>query len=118
LNLIYKKENKYMEYRVMYLRGSKHHNPVGCAVISMDRRRTYVDYQISVLNPKDKFDRKVARQLAIGRWMENPIRVLLPKNANMHTVSEMVMRDLVGRKGAPARAVKAAENWLHYNLTR
>ena len=106
-----------MSRRIMYLRSSNGH-PVGCIAISVDRNSSSVQYQLSVLNPQDNFDRAVARQLAIGRLVEDPISVRIRKNANMHDISLAVMDDIAynGKGLLPSRAIKAAKLWMHNNI--
>lgn len=98
--------------RIMYLRDNQY-APVGCVAISIDRRNHRLSYQYSVRNPIDKFDRKLARQLALGRMVEVPIHLPLVRDmeTSMHMISEMVMRHLAS-SNAPTRAVKAAKYWL------
>jgi hypothetical protein len=104
-----------MNYRVQYLRDLRNH-PVGCVVIKINRHENRVQYQLSVLNPADRFDRKVARQLALGRLTEAPLSTTLPKNANMHTITRAVMEHLK-EQNVPSRAVKAAKFWLSLNVS-
>lgn len=101
-----------MNSRIMFLRDANY-RPVGCMAISIDSRNHRLNYQYSVLNPVDKFDRKMARHLALGRLVETPITVPLPRNGevSMHLISECVMAHLAG-SNAPSRAVKAAQLWL------
>lgn len=103
-----------MEHRIMYLR-TRSGNPVGCLAIRLNPRTQFVEYQLSVLNPLDRFDRKVARQLALGRLAETPITLRVPRNPTMYDISVAVMRDLSHTKTAPSRAIKAAKLWLDYN---
>lgn len=103
------------DYRIQFLRDASFH-PVGCVAISVNRLRGELQYQYSVLNPSDDFNRKLARQLALGRLVENPIKLPLSRDANMHEISTVVMTDLEHSDNAPSRAVKAAKLWLndHY----
>lgn len=103
-------------YRVMYLR-STDGKPVGCVAMVVDRLEGVARYQLSVLNPADYFDRKVARHLALGRLIEQPQKVSMLKNASMHDVSRLVMTALVASKHTPARACKAAKLWLKSRLS-
>lgn len=100
--------------RVMYLRDKSGHID-GCLAIRLNAGGNYAEYQFSVLNPADRFDRAHARALAKGRLLEKPYVVTLPKNPNMHVISEEVMRDVSNHKDAPARARKAARFWLRSN---
>lgn len=104
-----------MSRRIMFLRSSNGH-PVGCIAISISKRKNLnsIQYQLSVLNPQDKFNRALARQIAIGRLMENPLHIVIDKNANMHDISLAVMNHItsIGKGKFPTRAVKAAKLWL------
>lgn len=113
--------------RYMYLR-DENNGPVGCLAIQLHRKKHYLEYQLSVLNPVDKrhpitgknlpFNRAVARQLAVGRLVESPIEMYLPEDATMNEISLLVMQDLVDIRGyVPSRAIKAAKLWLR-NVSR
>lgn len=97
--------------RIMYLRDSSG-RPLGCLAIRLIRSRGVAEYQYSVQNPVDDYERVLGRQLAIGRMVESPFTAKISKNASMHEVSHAVMSDLIACKGTPTRAVKAAQNWL------
>lgn len=99
--------------RIMFLRDSQYH-PCGCVAITIDRRNHRISYQYSVLNPNDKFDRKIARQLAIGRLIEVPMHIAFSRDTefSMHLVSKFVMQHIACSKSSPARAVRAAKIWL------
>jgi hypothetical protein len=75
-----------------------------------------IEYQISVLNPLDRFDKPVARQLALDRLGECPFAVALPKFHNTHLISETVMRAIRDGSGLPTRARKSAKLWLRKNM--
>jgi hypothetical protein len=102
----------------MYLRSENGH-PVGCLAIQVNRSSGTATYQLSVLNPRDRFNRAVARQLALGRLLEEPLKISMHREATMHDISEAVMKDIVSYKDAPTRAIKAARLWIRQNgLTR
>lgn len=113
-----------MNYRVMYLRDSYSENmvtmkvnpgaPIGCVVIKVNHVKNEAEYQLSVLNPQDRFEREMARSLALGRLVDTPMYVSLPQGHNMHDITEAVMRD-IAFGGWPSRAVKAAKLWLKTN---
>lgn len=104
-----------MHKRIMFLR-DVNYKPCGCIAITVNRGNNTAQFQVSVLNPIDRFDRKVARQLALGRMLEVPITVSIPANASMHDITEAVMAHIFDNKTKfPARAVKGAKLWLHYN---
>lgn len=117
-----------MKTRIMFLRNESYF-PVGCLAIVVDHNNL-VSYNYSVLNPLDKFNRKLAREIATGRLASNPFHVQLEPNRkhSMHEVSYAVMSDLAyntSRNTAtalthpsssrhPTRAVKAAKLWLRF----
>lgn len=105
-----------MNTRIMFLRDAQEH-PVGCVAISVDRKNHRLNYQMSVLNPSDRFDRKMARHLALGRLVEAPVSIPVKRGEelNMHDISTCVMKSIAQSK-APSRAVKAAKLWLNTNF--
>lgn len=106
-----------MHPRIMFLRDGRG-QPCGCLAINLDIENNNLSYQLSVLNPVDRFDRKMARHLALGRLMERPVtlRIRSDKKLTMHHISLAVMHDVATSK-APGRAVKAALNWINQNFT-
>lgn len=103
-----------MSTRIAYLR-SVTGCPVGCLAIDVaasDVEGCTESYQLSVLNPVDKFDRSLARSIATGRLIKSPRVIKLAEKANMHTVTKAVMSDLVSRKDIPNRAGRAASLWI------
>ncbi len=109
--------------RIQYLRDSKNPggrgNPIGCVAIRLvpSERGSYsIEFAVSVLNPADTFNRAHARQLAIGRLMENPAVILgVPKDVSTHTITSVVMQNVLESKVNfyPDRARKAARRWLN-----
>lgn len=108
-----------MSERTMFLR-DKSGSPVGCLAIVAYPDSNVVEYQFSVANLEmDTFDREVARGLALGRLVEDPITVRLPKRKfNMFDISQAVLKNLTRRKNVPSRAVKAAKLWLKDNQNK
>jgi hypothetical protein len=104
-----------MNRRVMFLRNADD-RPVGCVVINVDRHNKRIEYQVSTLNPLDKFNREVARLLATGRLVESPFHMWLPNKANMHEISSRVMRHIATNTAVPSRSRKAAKNWINVNV--
>ncbi len=104
-------------HRIMYLR-DRSANPVGCIAIKLlnhgELNRCLIMYQTSVLNPLDRFDRPLARQLALGRMVEKPLTVRVPADPSMHEVTSAVMRDIASDSGQPTRARLAARRWLRF----
>lgn len=111
------KRNKIMNTRITYLRDVKG-QPVGCLAIGPitpnGKLGHQVSYNLSVLNPSDKFDRKIAREIATGRLGKNPEchTVPVPENADMHMITRSVMVDIIDSKSMPTRAIKAAKLWV------
>lgn len=103
-----------MTNRFMYLRDDKL-NPCGCLVIDVDRKGHTLSYQMSVLNPADrfKFERKLAREIALKRLDTKPITLSLNSSeVTRHDISRLVMKDILNTKKVPTRARKAAQRWL------
>ena len=92
-------------------------NPVGCIAIKLHKNGRSAEYQVSVLNPLDRFDRAIARQLALGRLAEAPLTVRLPTGAplNMEEITRAVMLDIAIDTQAVSRARRAAKLWLKWN---
>lgn len=103
-----------MHNRFMFLRDANN-NPVGCLSVSYENNALV--YGMSVVNPKDKFDRKRARDIAEIRRSGDKFKTIpFPiLKFNMHSVSEAVMLDITFDKHAPSRARKAAKMWLENN---
>lgn len=101
--------------RFMFLRNQSG-APVGCLAIDINFRT--ITYGWSVLNPRDKFDRRLAREIAQGR-LEKTLGLEFVKlpisntgKVSMHDISRAVMHHLATNKLAPTRARKAATLWL------
>lgn len=108
-----------MNHRIMYLRDRKG-QPVGCVAIKVfrdtdDLYHNLIVYQVSVLNPLDRFDRAMARQLALGRMVEAPLTCHAPVEPSMWETTQSVMRDIARDSGQPTRARQAAKLWLRNN---
>ncbi len=99
-----------MSERVMYLR-NRSGQPVGCVMIK--RTPSEIQYNMSVLNPEDDFNRVLARQIAKGRLDSHPRKIDNKQlNLSMHEITRAVMSDIERNIMAPSRARKAAKNWL------
>lgn len=104
--------------RIMFLR-DKNRQPVGCLAFVIDADN-HIVYGMSVLNPKDKFNRTIARDVAMLRMNMFERSRFIPFHAapyTMHEVSEALMQDLLINPRAPTRARKAAQLWLTNNAT-
>jgi hypothetical protein len=102
------------DYRIMFLRDS-HNFPVGC--VAMVTRGNVVSYQVSTLNPNDCFDRKTARQLAIGRLVESPFALDI-SNSNIHYTTRMIMNHIANNLELPKRSRTAARRWSNVNSNK
>lgn len=98
----------------MYLR-DKNGWTVGCVAMLLQSKERQVGFQLSVVNPADKFERVLARQLALGRLVEQPYFVSLPRQYNAHDISEAVMVAIRNNSALPTRAREAARRWLRVN---
>ena len=108
-----------MDHRIQFLRDSKG-QPVGCVAIQLhhtwsEARSEYVTYQVSVLHPQDRFNRAMARQLALGKLVEAPFVAVVPRDPSRHEISTAVFKDICEDTHAPNRARKAARLWLSKN---
>lgn len=104
-------------YKIMFLRGVNNF-PVGCLAFSYTKsasNTSTIQYQISTLNPCDAFDRRVARQLAIGRVIERPISIQIDNNISYNEMVKRIMIDMVNRSEVPNRSRSAAVKWLNTN---
>jgi hypothetical protein len=102
----------------MFLR-DRSNQPVGCLAIELTRSRKSAKYQVSVLNPVDKFDRSLARQIALGRLVEDSFTApLSTKDVDMNQISTDVMTSLSKNKFVPSRASRAAARWLKNKPTK
>lgn len=108
-----------MKTRIMFLRdsyGDNKSNPCGCLAISLVPSRALtnnIHYQVSILNPVDKFNRAVARQLARGRLQELPLVITgVDQGASMNDITELVMSAVATNEKLPKRARRAAISWL------
>lgn len=117
--------------RYMYLR-DEHRNPIGCVAIWLHRKKGYLEYQVSVVNPVDRvdplsgksvpFNRNVARDLALGRLVSQGLMVRIDGDATMNEITHAVMSDLANLFAPafpgdiPNRAIRAAKLWLKNNI--
>lgn len=100
------------DYRVMFLRGRNNH-PVGCVAMQLFGDRAV--YQVSTLNPSDNFDRRMARQLAIGRLVESPIHLVTGSQDSVHDTTKAIMKHMSDNILLPKRSRVAAKRWINEN---
>jgi len=104
-----------MSNRIIYLR-EENNKTVGCVAISTSEDTHYgktINYQVSVHNPRDLFNKAMARQLAIGRLIDSPFKVYADYT-NIHDVTYFVMKEIASNKNKlfPSRAIIAAKCWI------
>jgi len=103
-----------MRHIIHFVRNDKG-MPVGCLafrdVYYEDTGEFHVEYGFSAHNPSDIWNRKLARQIAIGRMVENPFT--LPGNSkwNISKMIEVILQDLPNRN-APKRLLREAARSL------
>lgn len=106
------------QLRYIYLRDLKK-QPVACIAVAFDRKRSTVSYNLSVLNPLDRFDRDVARDLAVGRLCRDPVKLDLSdtNEINSHVITRSILKDMLSWDTdlLPSRARKAGKRWLITN---
>lgn len=108
--------------RITYLR-DENEQPIVCLAFDCAKDSNTVDYQMAVLHPNDKFDRKIAISVATGRLHKTPFRidvkfdpvadgsVFAPTLNKMQIIRRAIMQDLAERQGVPRRAAKLAQQW-------
>ena len=106
--------------RTLYLR-NQHNHPVGCVAMSIQWEKKEVSYQLSVLNPLDRFNRKLARSIAFSRLTNKPYLISIKEDSfNVHDIFRAVLSEIskTSHSKFPTRAVKAAKKWLLNNLDK
>lgn len=88
--------------------------PVGCVVTSLAEDQKTISYQVTSHNPLDEYNRKIGRELAVGRLALHPIVVDLEGVApKRHAILRAVLLDIVENASMfPIRLSKAADHWL------
>ena len=100
--------------KLVYLRATRQNNPVGCVAYSCDDEG--IDYNLSVLNPLDKFDRKLARGIATKRLDKYSYHLPInTKNMSNFDIMVEVIASISNNSALPKRAQKAAREWLKIN---
>lgn len=102
-----------MRHIIHFVRNDKG-MPVGCLAfrdVYGSDDEIFVEYGFSVHNPSDNWNRKLARQLAIGRMIESPYRLVSGPNWNISRMIEEILRDLPNRN-VPKRMLREAERSL------
>jgi len=100
--------------RFMYLRDNNN-QPVGCLAVQYDKDSGSTSYQVSTLNPHDRFDRARGRTIAEARLAKRP-KSLTVQAKTLHEVYRAVLENLKADKEFPLRTVEAAKAWLNVKL--
>lgn len=98
--------------KIMYLRDSAR-RPFGCLAMKVDKVKKLVDYQFSVVHPKDSFDKGIARAIATGRLDKEPLYVSF-EGESTHDIVKAVMADMLSPDLVymPQKVKKFARQWL------
>ncbi len=101
--------------RFMYLQVNG--KRVGCVAVQVDRERNVARYQTSVAHPSDAFSKERARLIAGDRLLagRHVSEVPVANTATAFHITSAIMNDLFTSKTTPARARKAAREWLDAN---
>lgn len=101
--------------RFIYLR-DQNKQPHACVAVAFNKKTKQVVYALSSLNPMDKFNREVARDLAVGRLLQrgNELDLSDLENPDCHTITRVILKDLLtlDNDDLPSRARKLAKRWL------
>ena len=97
--------------RIMFLRNRNNHT-IGCVAMQLSPRGKTVKYQVSTVNPVDKFDRNLAKHIALGRLVDEPVVLKSDEPLSMSDLAYAVMHDVFRNKELPTRARKSARRWL------
>jgi hypothetical protein len=67
--------------RFTFIRDHRNNAPVGCIAYRVNNETRRFEYEISTHNPKDNFDRKLARAVAVGRLDRHPRVITFDENS-------------------------------------
>jgi hypothetical protein len=74
---------------VQYIRNQKH-EPIGC-MVAVQQEDGRITIGVSLHNPKDKWDRSLARQIAIGRAYCDGVMPYVPSSKARYVAEGMRM---------------------------
>lgn len=105
--------------RLTYIR-DKNKVPVACLAYShhMEASGSVLRFGLSVHNPSDRFNREVAADLAIGRFVRSPIIIKFDANTTLKNMLHDLMVGLINDKNSPNRLKKAAKNYIDHNQAK
>jgi hypothetical protein len=87
-----------------------HHNSllVGCVASRIDFTNQQLEYQLSFYKPNDHFDKDFARHLAIGRLIEDPIKIVCDCNNYVKVIyDDILFRSFSRQKFYPPKLISA-----------
>ena len=89
-------------------------SPIACVAVFVDRDQNEILYQVSSLNKKqDKFNRILAQDIAQGRLLVHPEKLLLEKVPNSaHDITQIVMKHAMKNINFSDTVRKSAKLWL------
>ena len=72
-----------------------------------------MEVSYSFCNPKDKFDKKLGKKIALNRLESNKVFVCqLDENSNRHTITRDVLMAMFFVVDTPGRVSKFIQSWL------
>jgi len=112
--------------KVTYLRDQRG-MPVACVaygfrVYDNGEFKDMLQFGISCHNPKDRFDRKLAREIAVGRFLKSPMFLSLDASAGTNPSLNRAFHELMLKLAGnwwtsgtiPMRVQGAAKNYIRY----
>jgi len=98
--------------RISYLYNNARNKIVAC-IATKRVSNSVVEYQITNVSDKDRFNRAVGRQLTKGRLIEKPITLSMTTPfSSYHDVMKAVVSDISTYHSVPPRTLAAAKQWL------
>lgn len=104
--------------RYFYLR-DRHDQPIACVAAMYFQKDKRLSYGLSVRNPLDHFNRKVARELAAGRLALYgvPLDLSDEPEVNCHTITRRILKDLLYTNQLSSKAMTQIEKKRRDQIT-
>jgi hypothetical protein len=103
-----------MNEKIMFLR-DKNRTPIACIALLIVDNKTKIRYQLSTCHPSDRFNKSLARHIALGRLVEKPYVITgLNGTENMNQIHSLIMNNIINNSEAPGRARRNANKWFNY----
>lgn len=112
-----------MSQRYLYLRdfNTQNRRPIGCLIVELNREHNEIRYAFSACSPLDKFNKKIAKNIAENRLAKHP-SVIKGIPGSSHEITQKIMRDIVvnhqnqsNSKSRSYLAYEAAIGWIQYS---